>query len=178
MDTINRNVILYIATSLDGYIATVDDDISFLSVVEKQGEDYGYSEFMSTVDTVILGRKTFDKLLLMGVEKPYEGKTVYVISRYSSGNRDNIHYFNGELKGLISKLKSTNGLNIFCDGGASIVNLLQNEDLIDEYIISIIPILLGNGIRLFKDGRSEQRLKLLSARTFNTGLLQIHYKRK
>ena len=78
----------------------------------------------------------------------------------------------------IHQLKSENGKNIYCDGGAEIINELLKNDLIDELIISIIPILLGNGTRLFKDGRPEQSLEFVSAKSFDTGLTQLHYKRK
>lgn len=75
------------------------------------------------------------------------------------------------------KLKSENGKNIFCEGGAEIVNELLKNDLLDEIIISVIPILVGNGTRLFKDGRLEQKLQLVNVKTFDTGLTQLHYKR-
>lgn len=79
---------------------------------------------------------------------------------------------------MITKLKNENGKNIFCDGGAEIVNELLKNNLIDEFIISVIPVLLGNGTKLFKDGRPEQQLELVNAKKFDTGLTQLHYKRK
>lgn len=72
-------------------------------------------------------------------------------------------------------MKSQPGKNIFIDGGAEIVNLLLKDNLIDEFIISVVPILVGNGIQLFKDGRPEQELKLLSSKQFKKGLVQLHY---
>ena len=74
-------------------------------------------------------------------------------------------------------MKSETGKNIFIDGGAEIVNELLKENLIDEFVISIIPILLGDGVKLFKDGRPEQKLTLISTKQFETGLTQLHYKR-
>ncbi|SFF59079.1 dihydrofolate reductase family protein, partial [Thermoflexibacter ruber] len=82
-----------------------------------------------------------------------------------------------DLTELVRKLKGENGKNVFCDGGAEIVNELLKNDLLDEIIISVIPILVGNGIRLFKDNRPEQKLKLVNVKTFDTGLTQLHYKR-
>jgi dihydrofolate reductase len=76
----------------------------------------------------------------------------------------------------VKKLKSEKEKNIFCDGGAEIVNELLKNDLLDEILISVIPILVGNGTRLFKDGRPEQKLKLVNVKTFDTGLTQLHYK--
>jgi dihydrofolate reductase len=171
-----RPLILYIAMSLDGYIAKPNDDLSFLSIVEQEGQDYGYADFVKTVDAVIVGRKTYDKVISMGFDFPYADKDVYVITRATKPNIGSINFFTGDLKTLIGKLKSENGKNIYCDGGAEIVNELLKSNLIDEFIISVIPILLGNGIKLFKDGRGEQKLELVSVQSFDKGLTQLHYK--
>lgn len=173
----NRQVILYIAMSLDGYIAKPNDDLSFLSTVEKEGEDYGYADFVSTIDTVILGRKTYDWVMKQVGEFPHADKNAYIITRTARPTIGKTVFYTGDLTNLVRKLKSENGKNIFCDGGAEIVNELLKNDLLDEIIISVIPILVGNGTRLFKDGRPEQKLKLLDVKTFDTGLTQLHYKR-
>lgn len=173
----NRQVILYIAMSLDGYIAQPNDDLSFLSIVEKDGEDYGYADFVSTIDTVILGRKTYDRVMKQVGEFPHTDKNAYIITRTARPTIGKTVFYTGDLTDLVRKLKSENGKNIFCDGGAEIVNELLKNDLLDELIISVIPILIGNGTRLFKDGRPEQKLKLLNVKTFDTGLTQLHYKR-
>jgi len=173
-----RKVILYIAMSLDGYIAKPNDDLSFLSIVEKKGEDYGYSEFIKTVDTVILGRKTYDWVIKHVPEYFHTDKTSYVITRTSRPDAGNTHFYNGSLKELVGRLKAKNGKNIFCDGGAEIVNELLKDKLIDEIIISVIPILLGSGTRLFKDGRPEQQFELISTKQFEKGLVQVHYRKQ
>lgn len=163
--------------SLDGYIAKPDDDLGFLSIVEMEGEDYGYGEFIKTIDTVIIGRKTYDKVMSMDIDFPYSGKDVFVITRTSAPDTVDVKFYSGNLKTLITKIKSENGKNIFCDGGAETVNELLYDDLIDEFIISVIPVLVGDGKKLFKDGRPEQSLKLKSTKHFDTGLVQLHYKR-
>lgn len=173
----DRKVILYIATSLDGYIAKPNDDLSFLSIVEQKGEDYGYAEFVKTVDAVIVGRKTYDKVISMGFAFPHTDKDAYIITRTPRSNLGSVKFYTGELKTLVDKLKSENGKNIFCDGGAEIVNELLKDDLIDEFIISVIPVLVGSGTKLFKDGRSEQKLELISVKQFDKGLTQLHYRR-
>lgn len=171
-----RKVILYIATSVDGYIAQPDDDLSFLSIVEKEGEDYGYAEFLKTIDTVIIGRKTYDWILDHVPEFHHADKTTYVITRTPRESKDNTHFYTGSLKELIIKLKGEAGKDIFCDGGAEIVNALLKDNLIDEFVISIIPILVGSGTKLFNDGRGEQLLELISVKHFEKGLTQLHYK--
>lgn len=170
-----RKLILYIAASLDGYIAKPNDDLSFLSIVEKKGEDYGYNNFIESVDTVIVGKRTYDWVMNHVPEFSHADKTCYVITRTEKAPIGKTIFYTGNLKELVQKLKQEKGKNIFCDGGAFVVNELLKEKLIDEMIISVIPILVGNGIKLFQDSRPEQRLKLLSAKPFDTGLLQMHY---
>lgn len=174
--TNDRKVILYIATSLDGYIAKPNDDLSFLSIVEQEGEDYGYADFIKSVDTVILGRKTYDWVVTQVPEFLHEDKDTYIITRAPRPGKGKINFYTGDLKELVLRLKSEQGKNIFIDGGAEIVNELLKQKLIDEFIISVIPILVGNGTRLFKDGRPEQSLKFVDVRKFDTGLIQVHYK--
>lgn len=172
----NRKVILYIACSLDGYIAKPNDDLSFLSLVEEKGEDYGYAEFIKTVDTVILGRKTYDWITAHVPDFVHEDKITYVITRTAKPANGNTKFYNGNLKELVLNLKNENGKSIFIDGGAEVVHALLKENLIDEFIISVIPIFLGEGTRLFKDGRPELNLQLVSSQQFKKGLVQLHYK--
>lgn len=172
-----RKVVLYIATSLDGYIAQPNDDLSFLSIVAQEGQDYGYADFVKTVDAVIVGRKTYEKVLSMGYDFPHADKDAYIITRTPRPSIGSVKFYTGELRTLVKKLKSEKGKTIYCDGGAEIVHELLKENLIDEFIISIIPILVGNGTQLFKDQRPEQALELIGVKTFDTGLTQLHYKR-
>lgn len=175
-----RKLAIFIATSLDGYIAKPNDDLSFLRSVEKEGEDYGYSEFAATVDTIILGRKTYDWVLKEIGPSHYDSgeKELYIITRTERPSVGKTKFHTGNPSDLVQKLKNKKGKNIYCDGGAEIINELLKSDLIDEFIISVIPVLVGNGTRLFKDGRPELQLELVSVKTFDTGLTQLHYTRK
>lgn len=173
----SRKVVLYIATSLDGYIAKPNDDLSFLDIVQKEGEDYGYFEFINAVDTVIVGRKTYDWVMKQVPEFPHADKNTFIITRTARPSIGKTHFYTGDLKTLVLKLKSEEGKNIFVDGGAEVIHELLKQDLIDEMIISVVPILVGEGTRLFKSGRPEQKLELLNIKHFDTGLIQTHYKR-
>ncbi|NCU03563.1 MAG: dihydrofolate reductase [Chitinophagaceae bacterium] len=175
-----RKLCLFIATSLDGYIAKPNNDLSFLKLVEKEGEDYGYAEFTSSIDTIILGRKTYDYVLKEIGTSHYDNgdRDVYVITRTERPQQGRTIFYTGNIAALINRLKSEQGKNIYCDGGAELIDALLQQDLIDEMIISIIPVLVGDGTRLFKDGRPEQTLEFIEAKTFETGLTQLHYKRK
>lgn len=174
-----RKLSLFIATSLDGYIAKPNDDLNFLKLVEKEGEDYGYAEFTANVDTIIIGRKTYDYVLKEIGSSHYDNglRDVYVITRTERPSVGRTTFYTGNLTDLVQRLKSENGKNIYCDGGAEIINELLQHDLIDEFIISVVPILLGTGIRLFKDNRPEQQLESVCVKSFDTGLIQLHYKR-
>ena len=113
----------------------------------------------------------------MGFDFPHADKDAYIITRTPRPNIGSVKFYTDDLKLLVDNLKSENGKNIFCDGGAEIVNELLKDNLIDEFIISIIPILVGNGTKLFMDGRPEQKLELVSVKSFDKGLTQLHYKR-
>lgn len=175
-----RKISIFIAMSLDGYIAKPNDDLSFLNLVEKEGEDYGYAEFTDSIDTIIIGRKTYEYVLKNIGSSHYDNgnRDVYVITGTERPNVGRTVFYTGDLTELIERLKSENGKNIYCDGGAEVINELLKQDLIDEFVISVIPILLGNGTRLFKDGRPEQTLKLIAAKAFETGLTQLHYSKE
>jgi dihydrofolate reductase len=173
----NRKIFIYIACSLDGFIAGEGDDLSFLTSVEKVGEDYGYAEFLSQIDTIVVGRRTYDKVKAMGYPYPPEGKKMIVVSNrgLESGSID-VETYSGDLRCLIQKIKSESGKHVFADGGAQIVKELLNLNLVDELIVSIVPKFVGRGIRLFNDIDNDSNWKLLGTNSFETGLVQLHYK--
>lgn len=174
-----RKLCLFIATSLDGYIAKPNDDLSFLKLVEKEGEDYGYAEFTANIDTLIIGRRTYDHVVKEIGASHYDNgqRDVYVITRTNRPRTGRTIFYSGNLVELVHKLKAGPGKDIYCDGGAEVIDALLKHDLIDELTISIIPVLVGSGTRLFKDGRPEQAVELVSTKQFGTGLVQLHYKR-
>jgi dihydrofolate reductase len=172
-----RELCLYIAASIDGYIAPADEDLGFLSTVAVEGEDYGYADFVAGCDTVIMGRRTYDKVVAMGVPDPHPGRALYVITRTPRPSRGDIHFHTGDPLELVRMLKQRPGKRIYCDGGAELVHTLLQHDLIDRFIISIIPVLLGGGIRLFKDGRDPWRPKHIATRSYDSGLTQMEYVR-
>ena len=174
----SRKLIVYIATSADGFIAKPNDDLGFLSIVEQPGEDYGYHAFIESIDTVIIGRKTYDWVMKQVPEFPHADKNTYVITRTARPAIGKTQFYTGNLKELVTRLKSESGKDIFCDGGAEIVNALLKEKLVDELIISVIPVLVGSGTRLFSDHNPEQLLELVSVKHFEKGLMQVRYATK
>lgn len=170
----NRKLILYIAMSLDGYIAKKDHNIDFLSIVNTPNEDFGYTNFLQNIDTVIWGRKTFDKVLSFGSGVPHKDKKVFVISKTKTGKLEHATYQNDPIA-LVKSLKQQEGKHIYCDGGGDIVFELLNQRLFDGIIVSIIPHLLGDGIKLFKEKNIEQNLQFKRSISYPSGLVQLWY---
>lgn len=172
-----RELVLYIAQSLDGYIAPPDEDLSFLNAVAVEGEDYGYASFVATCDTVIMGRRTYDKVATMGVPDPHPERTLYVVSSRPGPSTDRIRFHAGDPVDLVKELKTQSGKRIYCDGGAQLVHTFILHDLIDRYIISTIPVLLGGDIRLFKAGRPQHALRHVRSQSYPSGLVQGEWER-
>ena len=164
--------------SLDGYIAKENDSLDFLKTVECPGEDYGYYDFIKNTDTVIMGRKTYDMVLGFGIPFPHKERKCYVLSRSKTGSDENVSFYKGPIETLIEELAKQEGKDIFIDGGAETIHELMQHKLIDKFIISVIPIMLGGGKSLFKAGRPQQGLKFLRSATFPSGLVQLWYERK
>ncbi len=173
----SRKIYLYISMSLDGYVATKDDNLDFLNPMMVEGEDYGHTAFSSQIDTYMVGRKTYQvvtNLLNGGFPQSEQYKKVYVITRQPIPNKGNITFYNGDLKQLVAKLKSQQSeRHIYCDGGPTLVKALLELEAIDEFIISIIPVILGDGKRLFLEGLPKLELKLVESQHFDTGLVQL-----
>ena len=169
-----RKVILFIASSLDGCIAGKNGELDWLFT----DQDYGYREFFSTVDTVVMGRTTYELSHTFG-EYPYAGRSGYVFSRSKSGQRDeHAQFISIDPAKLIAGLRSKPGKNIWLVGGSEVIKDFVQKDLIDEYVISIHPIILGSGVPLFRAPLPVQKLIYRDCTTFDTGLVQVTYSRK
>lgn len=174
---IRPRVSVFIAVSLDGFIARTDGGIDWLSVVEDEhGEDYGYGEFIADVDTIVMGRKTFD--MVSGFEPwPFAGKRVIVLSHHSLPvTPDGVEAHDGPLPDLILRLGEAGAKRVYLDGGETIRQGLA-EDLVDDLTLSHIPVMLGKGRPLFGPEVPHGRWQLLGARHFGTGLVQATYRR-
>ena len=160
---------VFIATSLDGYIARADGGIDWLSVVEKPGEDYGFAAFFATVDTLVMGRGTYDVVRAFP-EWPYGDKRVVVLTNRPAEPRHGETFFAGKVTDLALEGR------VYVDGG-NVIGQFLAADLVDDMTISIIPIVLGSGIRLFAGGEGEHRLALEGHQAWDTGLVQLRYRR-
>lgn len=171
----SRKLKLFIACSLDGYIAGPNEDMSFLSRVESPGEDYGYSQFMTGIDTVLMGRKTFDWVYEQLNSVPHPNLDCYVISHQARPPIGKTRFYSEDPIALVRGLKAGSGKDILCDGGGTLIHSLLNAGLIDEFTLSLIPVLLGGGTPLFYPIAVQHSLKLLSSQQFPSGLQQLRY---
>jgi dihydrofolate reductase len=166
---------VFIATSIDGYIARADGTFDFLSVVERPNEDYGFAEFFASVDALVIGRNTYETALAFP-EWPYAGKRCIVLTHRETPTVHGEQFFAGEPAALVDQLGLSGAQRLYVDGGAVIRQFLL-EGLIDDLTLSIVPVLLGSGIALFGSELPEQRLKLESSRAYESGLVQLCYAR-
>jgi dihydrofolate reductase len=166
---------VFIATSIDGYIARPDGTFDFLSIVERPGEDYGFADFFATVDALVIGRNTYETALSFP-EWPYAGKRCIVLTHRETPSAHGEQFFAGEPTALVDQLALSGAQRLYVDGGAVIRQFLLGN-LIDDLTLSIVPVLLGNGIPLFGSELPEQRLQLQSSKAFESGLVQLCYAR-
>lgn len=175
-----RKVILYISQSLDGFIADSKGNVDWiLGNNENYDSDYGYENFIKDVDTVILGANTYKQIKneLSPDKWVYENLQSYVLTNEIIEDTTNIKYVNMNIKELINRLQKEHGKNIWICGGANLVNQCVKEDLIDEYQITTVPIILGNGIRLFEANNKNIKLELKDTKEENGLILGIYAKR-
>ncbi len=175
-----RKVILYIAMSLDGYIADQHGGVGWLGGDGSDANSPGsYSGFLRSVDTIIMGYKTYQQIVseLSPDTWVYAGKKSYVITHRHLESSDEIIFTDKDLSILLAELKRKNGKNIWICGGASIVNQLLALGLIDRMHITMIPTLLGDGLRLFSKHAKETRLELISTQS-NNGMTDLVYELK
>jgi dihydrofolate reductase len=172
-----NKVVYYIAASLDGYIADADGGVGWLEAFNQPDEDYGYSAFYRTLGAVIIGRRTYEQALGFG-EWPYEGVTTVVMSRQSPDVPEDkaIEIYNGDLTVLLQRLKGQTDKDIWLVGGSEVAAAFWRADLIDRLILTIIPVMLGGGVPLFRGGEPPRVLALDGVTPYPNGLMQLRYR--
>ena len=176
----SAKVSVYIATSLDGFIARKDGTLDWLdeaSTSVPEGEDLGFQAFMDSVDTLVMGRKTFEQVLSFG-EWPYGQTPVIILSRnpisFPSGLPDTISHSSESPQGLLERLSNEGVKHVYVDGGMTIQGFLA-AGLIDEITVTVIPVILGGGITLFGSFKKDIRLTRLRTTAFEFGFVQTTY---
>jgi dihydrofolate reductase len=163
----------FLATSLDGFIARPDGGLDWLKAVEAPPEDYGFAEFFRSVDALVVGRATYDVALGFG-EWPYAGKRVVVLTHRPPAARHGETFASGAPGDVVAALGAAGAGRLYVDGGAT-VSAFVRAGLLDDLTVSVIPIVLGEGIRLFQPPLPERPLRLREARAFPSGLVRLRY---
>ena len=169
-----KNYILFIAATLDGYIATQDHDLNWLMNVEGEG-DNGYQAFYDTVDAVVMGRSTYDWIDHHIPNYPYPDVTSYIVTSHPLNNEDMIAIDNVDL--LLKTIEASEASNIWIIGGGQLITELIQRNIIDTLRVTIAPILLGKGIRLFNEIDHMVELELLKTTRYNQ-FVELYYKVK
>lgn len=173
-------IVLYIASSLDGFIARPDGNLDWLTSVPAAKEgDYGYSELINGIGTTIMGRKTYEEILGFGVDWPYIGIDSFVVTN----NRDlkieslDTYVLNEDLTEFVTALKNKTEKDIWLIGGGQLVTSFINKNLLDKMIITLIPKIIGEGIPLFAHKPAETKWKLAEVKSFDTGVVNLIYEK-
>jgi dihydrofolate reductase len=168
-------VSVFVGTSLDGFIARPNDDLDWLPA--DGGEPHGYEEFFASVDALVIGRKTFEKVLTFGAW-PYGDKRIVVLSSapvdLSAAGGGVVEQMAGTPAEIVSRLAASGAHNLYIDGGITIQRFLS-AGLIERLIITRVPVLIGEGIPLFGALPHDIRLRHVATRTFSGGLVQSEY---
>jgi len=175
--TKRRKVIVHIATSADGYIARSDGDLQWLTSRPAPKGFYGMNEFMKTIDTTVLGRKTYEISLGLGAQfDAKKGRTI-VYSRQAppADAPSGVEFVNGAIGPFVSRLREEAGKDIWLMGGGELIASFLDEQAIDEFVISVVPVFIGDGIPLIARRHRHVPLELHSVERFDDGLVQLHY---
>ncbi|GGC88719.1 dihydrofolate reductase family protein [Enterococcus wangshanyuanii] len=176
----SREIILYIAVSLDGFIAEMDGSIDFLGGgAELLEDETSYQELMAKIDTVVMGRTTYDQVVneLAPDQYPYEEQTSYIITSRTEDSSENLIFTNQEPVELVKALAKEEGKAIWIVGGGSIIAPLVEANLIDTYIITTIPVMLGKGIPLFNEFNGPIKLTVEDVYVKNNMVYTTYSKR-
>ncbi|MBC6608364.1 dihydrofolate reductase [Hymenobacter sp. BT188] len=170
-----RKVVLYIAASLDGYIASPDGSVDWLPPL-LPGEDYGYTEFLSTIDTTLQGRTTYEQVLTFG-EWSYPELINYVFTSNppTEAVHPSVRFVTTDTVEFVKQLRQEEGGTIWLIGGGKLVAPLLAAGQVDELMLFVVPRLLGNGIPLWQEPKHSQPLKLLRSHTWPDGMALLHY---
>jgi len=171
-----RKVIVHIATSADGYIARADGDIEWLTSRPAPKGFYGMNAFMKSIDTKVLGRKTYEVSVRMGAKFDSQGRTI-VFSHHSppANTPSGVEFVNDAIGPFVSRLREQPGKDIWLMGGGEIIASFLDAQVIDEFVISVAPVFIGEGIPLIARRHRHVPLELQSSERFEDGLVQLRY---
>lgn len=164
-----QELVLFIAQSLDGYIARSDASIDWLLHFDDESTTNRYTMFLNTIDTIVMGYSTYRQVIEeLSVDNwPYKNVKVIVLTHRKLENPYGVTFYQGDINALINELKKQTKKNIWLVGGSKIIDQCIQRDLIDRYIITLIPIILGDGIPLFINSNKSLKLKQMGITILN-----------
>jgi len=170
-----RKFIVYVATSADGFIARADGSVDWLNSPRLKGT-HGMGAFYRSIDTCILGRKTYEQAVKFGMTSGYSGKKNFVLSRtLTKAASPKISIIDDEVTVFAERLRGKKGKHIWLVGGADLIASFLDADAVDEFIIHVIPHMIGDGIPLVSPRHRDLPLKLLTSRAFADGVVRLRY---
>jgi dihydrofolate reductase len=175
--TNRRKVIVHIAASADGFIARPDGDLDWLTNRPAPKGFYGMGAFMKTVDTMVLGRKTYEAGLKLGGK--FNARDRHVVFSRNAPPADvppGVEFTSGGIAAFVSGLRQEPGKDIWLMGGGEMIAAFLDEQLIDEFVVSVVPVFIGEGIPLIAPRHRHVPLELQSVERFDDGLVQLHYR--
>ena len=175
--TKRRNVIVHIATSADGYIARPDGDLEWLTSRPAPKGFYGINAFMKSIDTMLLGRKTYEASLRMGAKFDAKGRHL-VFSRQAppADAPSGVEFVSDAIGAFVDHLREQPGKDIWLMGGGDLIASFLDEQAVDAFVISVVPVFIGDGIPLLARRHRHLPLDLHSVERFDDGLVQLHYR--
>ncbi len=172
-------VTLHVVSSLDGFIASKDNTVSWMDttdVYEKGVTDDGAADVLQSIDCYVLGSRTYEHALELGW--PYgDTPTVVVTSRELRSTRASVEFYSGDLRKLVSERLAPRFKNIWLVGGAMLCQSFLKLGLVDEIRLMVAPVILGDGLRLFAESGAEQRLRLTNVVAYKNGFVELSYAR-
>ena len=175
-----RSVVLFIAVSVDGYIADTCNSVNWIKGQDDSAEMKDtYSEFFDTIDTIVMGNRTYKQIVteLSPDTWPYSGAKTYVITHSPMSATRDIVFSSEDPCSLVENLRNHSGKDIWICGGADVVNQLLKKDLIDRFHIATIPVMTGGGVRLFEETGHSLNLRMVDTITYN-GVVETVYERR
>lgn len=175
-----RKLKLYIASSLDGFIASENGGLDWLYEVPNPDElDYGYHDLLKSVDTIVMGMNTYSVIVGFGIEWPYTEKTCYVFtSRQDVAPDGNVSFVRTDAALFVEELKKQEGKDIWLLGGGRLNASLLKAGLIDDFMVCVAPAIVGKGVKIFDGFDGEANLSLIRSHVYDTGMVMLEYSRR
>jgi dihydrofolate reductase len=168
------DIVYYVAASLDGYIATPDGGVGWLAPFEGSRQDYGYAAFLASVDGLVLGRRTYEQSLTFG-PWPYEDKRAWVFSHGTLDEGERVTVTDESPAEVASEMDALGLRRAWLVGGAALAASFRDAGLISEYIVSVMPVVLGGGVPLFGATGRTEALRLVKCTQYDDGVVQLRY---